>query len=217
MSEKLVLAVPKGRILEELLPKLEKAGIVPEAAFFEKENRQLRFATNIDYLDIIRVRSFDVATFVAFGAAAIGVAGSDVIAEFDNLELYAPLSLGIGTCRLSIAAPREGNIERDFSRLSHLRIATKYPSITKKYFEGLGIQAECVKLNGAMELAPLLDMCPYIVDLVSTGSTLKANGLEEIDTIMEVSSYVVMNRTISKTRAKEMQALLERFKDVADG
>ncbi|TAL04134.1 MAG: ATP phosphoribosyltransferase, partial [Rhodospirillaceae bacterium] len=187
--EPLVIAVPKGRILDEALPIIRAAGIVPEAAFMDESSRQLKFATNQPQVSLIRVRSFDVATFVAFGAAQVGIAGNDVLMEFDYADIYAPLDLGIGKCRLSIAQParmQDGLLDLD--RLSHVRIATKYPNITGKWFAERGIQAECVKLNGAMELAPALGLCPRIVDLVSTGSTLKANGLVEVTTIADVSS-----------------------------
>ena len=164
-NEKLVLALPKGRILKELAPMLAGAGIEPEAAFNDDSARQLRFATNHPNLEIVRVRSFDVATFVAFGAAHFGVAGNDVLMEFDYPELYAPVDLNIGHCRLSVAAPKELLAEEDPARWSHIRVATKYPEITRKHFAARGVQAECIKLNGAMELAPNLGLCKRIVDL----------------------------------------------------
>lgn len=212
MSEKLIMAVPKGRILKELAPLMEKAGIIPEEEFFNKDTRLLRFKTNMKNLDIIRVRSSDVATFIVFGAADIGVVGSDILKEFDSPEIYAPLNLGIGKCRLSVAATKE-LAKEDQSSWSHIRVATKYPSTTKKYFAQKGIQAECIKLNGAMELAPGLGLCRRIVDLVSTGSTLKANGLIEIDKISDVASYFVINRTSFKTRQSEINKILENFKN----
>ena len=213
-NEPLVIAVPKGRILDEALPIVRAAGIVPEAAFMDDGSRQLQFATNMPGVSIIRVRSFDVATFVAFGAAQLGIAGNDVLMEFDYAEIYAPLDLGIGRCRLSIAQPKDGpDSEMDLVRLSHVRIATKYTNITGKWFAERGIQAECVKLNGAMELAPALGLCPRIVDLVSTGSTLKANGLVEVKTIADISSRLIVNRTALKVRSAEIGALIERFRD----
>lgn len=209
-SEPLVIAVPKGRILDEALPLIRAAGIEPERAFMDENSRLLKFATNQPHVSIIRVRSFDVATFVAFGAAQIGIAGNDVLMEFDYPDIYAPLDLGIGKCRLSIAQ-RVGE-ELDLERLSHVRIATKYPNITGKWFAERGIQAECVKLNGAMELAPVLGLSPRIVDLVSTGSTLKANGLVEVTTITEISSRLIVNRTALKVRSAELSAVIERFR-----
>lgn len=217
MSQKIILAVPKGRILDELLPLMERAGIIPEREFFDKDSRLLRFRTNMDNLEIVRVRSFDVATFVAFGAVSMGIAGKDVLMEFDSSEIYAPLNLGIGKCRLSIAATKDLAEKEDISKWSHIRIATKYPITTKKYFARLGIQAECIKLNGAMELAPNLGLCRRIVDLVSTGSTLKANGLEEVEKIADISSYLVVNRTSFKTRQSEISDIINRFKGALDG
>ncbi len=212
MSEKIILAVPKGRILEELSPLMSKADIIPEAAFFDKNSRLLQFKTNHKNLDIIRVRSFDVATFVAFGAASIGVAGSDVLAEFDSPEIYAPLNLGIGKCRMSIAATRDIAESEDISRWSHVRVATKYPNTTRKYFSEHGIQAECIKLSGAMELAPKLGLCRRIVDLVSSGRTLQENGLVEMEKIADVVSCLIVNRTAFKTRANEISPIIEAFR-----
>lgn len=216
-NQKLIIAVPKGRILEEVLPVFSKAGITPEKSFFDDNSRQLQFATNLPNLQIIRVRSFDVATFVAFGAAHLGVAGSDVLDEFDNDEIYAPLALGIGKCRMSVAATSDINKQDDLSKSSHIRVATKYPSTTRKFFAKYGIQAECIKLNGAMELAPTLGLCRRIVDLVSTGSTLKANGLVEIEKISDVESYLIVNRTIYKTRSKEITKIINNFKKALNG
>ncbi len=170
-DEKLVLALPKGRILDEVMPLVRAAGIEPEAAFDYPKSRALRFATNHPHIDIIRVRSFDVATFVAFGAAHIGVCGNDVLMEFDYSEIYAPLDLDIGHCRLAVAEPEEMIDGDDPSRWSHVRVATKYPNVTRNHFAARGVQAECIKLNGAMELAPTLGLCRRIVDLVSTGNT----------------------------------------------
>lgn len=211
MAEKIIIAVPKGRILEELTPLMGKAGIVPEDSFFDKKSRLLQFRTNHKNLDIVRVRSFDVATFVAFGAVAIGVAGSDVVAEFDSSEIYVPLSLNIGKCRMSIAATRDIAENEDISRWSHVRVATKYPNTTSKYFSEHGIQAECIKLSGAIELAPKLGLCRRIVDLVSSGRTLHENGLVEIEKISDVVSNLIVNRTSFKTRSKEINNIIESF------
>jgi ATP phosphoribosyltransferase len=213
----IVIALPKGRILEDITPILKKAGIEAEDDFYSSSSRKLSFATNLDGVKIIRVRSFDAATFVAYGAAQIGIAGSDVLDEFDYSDLYVPLDLDVGKCRMAIAAPVEVAEDKDFMQASHLRIATKYPNITKKFFAAKGVQAECVKLNGAMELAPKLGLCRRIVDLVSTGATLKANGLVEIETISEVSSRLVVNKPASKTRGDEINALVKRFEDAVNG
>ena len=213
----LIIALPKGRILDEALPIVRRAGIIPEAALGDDNSRALRFATNLPHVSIIRVRSFDVATFVAFGAAHLGIAGNDVLMEFDYAEIYAPLDLGIGKCRLSIAQRTDMTDDLDLSRLSHVRIATKYPNITSKWFAEHGIQAECVKLNGAMELAPALGLCPRIVDLVSTGATLKANGLKETATIAQVSSRLIVNRTALKVRSEEISGWIDRFRSAVAG
>ena len=215
-SEILVLALPKGRILGEVMPLLRRAGIEIEPDFADENARQLRFATNHPMLEVIRVRSFDVATFVAFGAAHLGVAGNDVLMEFDYPEIYAPLDLGIGRCRLAVAAPAEDAAHEDPSRWSQVRVATKYPEVTRRHFASRGVQAECIKLNGAMELAPRLGLCRYIVDLVQTGSTLRANGLVEIERIAEISSRFILNRTALKTRPDEVSAWLARLREATD-
>lgn len=216
-AEKLVLALPKGRILDEAMPLVRAAGIEPEPDFDNPKSRALRFSTNHPHIDIIRVRAFDVATFVAFGAAEIGIAGNDVLMEFDYPEIYAPLDLGIGKCHLAVAEPADLADQDDPSRWSHIRVATKYPTITAKHFAQRGVQAECVKLNGAMELAPGLGLCRLIVDLVSTGSTLKANGLVEVERVAEISSRLIVNRTALKTRPEELAGWIERFREGAYG
>ncbi len=132
---------------------------------------------------MVRVRPFDVATFVAFGAAQLGICGADVLMEFDYPEIYAPLDLGIGRCRIPVAEPAETAGSDDPSRWSHVRVASKYPTIARRHFAGRGIHAEVVELSGAMELAPSLGLARLIVDLVQTGSTLKANGLVETEVI----------------------------------
>ena len=215
-TEPLVIALPKGRILKEAMPLVRAAGIEPEAAFDDPKSRQLRFATNHPGLEIIRVRSFDVATFVAFGAAHLGIAGHDVLMEFDYSDIYAPIDLGIGYCRLAVAEPAELSRTDDPSRWSHVRVATKYPNITANHFAKRGVQAECIKLNGAMELAPTLGLCRRIVDLVSTGSTLKANGLVEVEHIADITSRLIVNRTALKTRPVEIQGWIEQFRRAVD-
>lgn len=216
-TDKLILALPKGRILGEVLPLLARAGIKPEPEFSDPATRKLRFDTSDPGIEIIRVRAFDVATFVAFGAAHFGVAGSDVIMEFDYPELYAPLDLDIGKCRLSVAAPQSVVAVDNPARWSHVRVATKYPNLTQRHFARRGVQAECIKLNGAMELAPTLGLCRRIVDLVSTGGTLKANGLVEIETIAEISSRLVVNRAALKTRATTLTGWIDRIREATEG
>lgn len=211
MDDSLIVALPKGRILDEAMPLVQAAGLIPEAEFANEHSRKLRFSTNFPNIDIIRVRSFDVATFVAFGAAHIGIAGNDVLMEFAYSEIYAPLDLGIGACRLAVAEPVDMAETDDPHSWSHIRIATKYPNITKRFFANRGVQAECVKLNGAMELAPSLGLCSRIVDLVSSGSTLKANNLKEIETIAPISSRLIVNRTALKTRSHQITDWIARF------
>ena len=215
MTGPLVLAVPKGRILSEAMPLVRAAGIEPEAGFDDPGDRRLHFRTNLPGLSIIRARSFDVATFVAFGAAGMGIAGRDVIMEFGYDELYAPLDLGIGHCRLAVAEPAAMVAYDDPRRWSQIRIATKYPEITKRHFAARGVQAQCIKLSGAMELAPSLGLCRRIVDLVSSGATLKANGLVEVEHIADITSCLVVNRTALKTRTAELQGWIERFREAS--
>jgi ATP phosphoribosyltransferase len=210
-----VLALPKGRIQRELVPLLTRAGLEPESDFHDENSRKLRFSTTDPRLEIIRVRSFDVATFVAFGAAQLGVAGNDVLLEFDYPEIYAPVDLGIGKCRLAVAEPAEMVGEDDPNRWSHIRVATKYPNITCAHFAARGVQAECIRLSGAMELAPTLGLCRRIVDLVSTGATLKANNLVEVEHIADVTSRLVVNRTAWKTNPEEIGGWIERLRTAA--
>jgi len=216
VNETLILALPKGRILKEVMPIVRHTGIEPEPAFDDPDARQLRFATNLPGLEIIRVRSFDVPTFVAFGGAHMGVAGNDVLMEFEYPEIYAPLDLQVGHCRISVAEPEDMVPGDDPARWSSLRIATKYPGITQKYFARRGVQAECIKLNGAMELAPQLGLCRRIVDLVSSGATLKANGLVEIERICDITSRLAINRAAWKTRSEEINQWIGRFQEAID-
>ena len=216
MSNPLTFAVPKGRILDEALPLMARAGVVPEAGFHDKSNRALSFACAKNDIwgsdmRVIRVRAFDVATFVAHGAAQVGIVGSDVVEEFAYPDLYAPVDLAIGHCRLSVAEP-VGQVGAPLS--SHLRVASKYPNLTRRHFERMGIQAEVVKLNGAMELAPGLGLASRIVDLVSTGRTLKDNGLVETSTILEISARLIVNRAALKTDPR-VGALVEAFRAMA--
>jgi ATP phosphoribosyltransferase len=210
-----VLALPKGRILKEALPLLEAAGIRPEAEFGDKSSRKLRFATNQPDLEIIRVRSFDVPTFVAFGAAHLGIAGNDVLLEFDYPEIYAPVDLGIGRCRLSVAEPAEMVAGDDPGRWSSIRVATKYPNVTRRHFAARGVQADCITLSGAMELAPILGLSQRIVDLVATGATLRANNLVEVELIAEVTSRLIVNRGAWKTAPARIGDWMERFRAAA--
>ncbi len=211
-DNKLILALPKGRILGELLPILAGCGIRPEAAFSDDSSRKLRFETNIKELDIIRVRAFDVATFVAFGAAQIGVAGRDVLEEFSYPEIYAPVDLKIGACRLAVAMHKTEAQNDNPARWSHIRVATKYPALTARHFAQRGVQTECIHLNGAMEIAPTLGLTRRIVDLVSSGGTLKANDLVEVEHIMDITSRLIVNRSALKTQPELMNGWIEKFR-----
>lgn len=210
--KKILFAVPKGRILKELKLVFEKAGIIPEDDFFNEDSRKIVFATNFENLEIVKVRSFDVATFVQFGACDVGVCGKDVVEEFSSQEIFSMIDLKIGKCRLSIAAPNE-NKDAEIDKLSHVRIASKYVNLTKKFFVKKGIQAEVVKLNGAMEIAPELGLSNFIVDLVDSGKTLKENNMFELEKIMDVSSYFIVNRTSFKTKNQEINSLIELLND----
>ena len=209
---KIIIAIPRGRIIKELKKILLKTSFAPEDELFDDKSRKLTFLSKNKEINFIKVRAFDACTFVAFGAAQIGIAGEDVIKEFDYSEIYAPLELNIGHCRLSVAALKTLLKKEDPETWSNIRVATKYPNISKEYFANKGIQVEAIKLNGSMELAPSLNMCRRIVDLVSTGATLKANGLKEIDEIIKVQSKLIVNRSAFKTNNKKIQAIMDEVK-----
>ncbi len=208
----LILALPKGRILGECGALLARAGLHPAPDYADEASRRLRFPTDDPALEVVRVRSFDVATFVAFGAAELGICGADVLMEFDYPEIYAPLDLGIGRCRISVAEPAETAGTDDPARWSSVRVASKYPSLSRRHFAARGVQAEVVALSGAMELAPTLGLARLIVDLVQTGSTLKANGLVETEVIAPVSARLIVNRTALKTRPEAVGGWIARFR-----
>ena len=210
------MAVPKGRILKELNPLLKDIGIEPEEDFFNKDSRKLMFNTNLSFLDIIRVRSFDVATFVAIGAAQIGIAGDDVLNEFNYEEIYNILDLKIGKCRLSIARTRS-TISKESEKQGHILVATKYKNTVTNYFAKKGIRAECIKLNGAIELAPKLGICSTIVDLVSTGKTIKENNLEETEVLLKITSKLIINKIAYKLMNDNITSIVEKFKKIIDG
>ena len=208
----LVLALPKGRIMRECAALLARAGVHPAPDYQDEGSRRLRFPTDDPALDVVRVRPFDVATFVAFGGAQIGICGSDVLMEFDYPELYAPLDLDIGHCRVSVAGPDDWIDTVETRSWSRVRVATKYPNIARRHFAARGIHADIVHLNGAMELAPGLGLSKLIVDLVQTGSTLAANGLRESEVIADISSRLVVNRTALKTQPEKIGAWIARFR-----
>ena len=214
MSRKIFIAVPRGRIIKECRKILNKTSFAPDPLLFDDNSRKLTFASNDKSINYIKVRAFDVCTFVAFGAAQIGIAGEDVIQEYSYSEVYSMLSLDIGLCRLSVAASSKLIKKEDPSIWSNIRIATKYPNLTKKFFSKKGIQVEAIKLNGSMELAPSLSMCRRIVDLVSTGKTLKANGLKEVEKIIDVSSKLIVNRSAYKTNTNKIDSIISQFNKI---
>ena len=209
MMKKIILAVPKGRILEELEPLLKKIAIIPEIEFFNEKTRKLTFSTNFPNLEIIKIRSFDVANFVRFGGADIGICGKDVIEEFSSSEFYSILDLKIGKCRLSLA--KQSNCQKNLLTLKNTRVATKYTKITQEFFAKNGIQAEIIKLNGSIEIAPKLNLCDFIIDLVSSGKTLQENNMIEVEKILDITSYLIANRTSLKTKNIEINQFIKMF------
>ena len=212
--KKTIIAIPRGRIIEECQNILNKTTFAPDPLLFDENSRNLTFSSKEKNIDYIKVRSFDVCTFVAFGAVQIGIAGEDVIQEFNYSEVYAPLNLNIGHCRLSVAALTSLLEKENPETWSNIRIATKYPNISRKFFGKKGVQVETIKLNGSMELAPSLKMCRRIVDLVSTGKTLKENGLTEVEQIMKVQSKLIVNRSSFKTNSDTVQKIIEELKTI---
>jgi ATP phosphoribosyltransferase len=200
----LTIAVSKGRIYEEALPLLEQAGIFPVDD--PKKSRKLILDTNRGEVKLVVIRATDVPTFVEYGAADMGIAGKDVLLEHGAESLYEPLDLGIARCRLMTAMPKDAP-----AITRRVRVATKYVNTARRYFAGLGIQAEIIKLYGSMELAPLVGLAECIVDLVDTGNTLKANGLEPRELIMDISSRLVVNKASMKMKHAAIQALIEQF------
>ena len=212
MNDKdIIIALPKGRILKQVLPIFDKVGIIPEKSFFNEKDRKLKFETNIPNIKLIIVRSFDVATFLIYGAAHIAIIGSDVLEEFNHSEIYSPIDLKIGLCRLVVATTKEILNDEDPLTWSYVRVATKYPNLTSEHFKKRGVHADCIKLNGAMELAPSMGLCRRIVDLSESGETLKANGLIEIEEIMKVSTRLAVNRNAYKTNFKEINKIIKKF------
>ena len=204
MSQKLTIALSKGRILDETIPLLRHAGIEPVEDI--KSSRKLIFDTNQPNVKLVVIRATDVPTYVAHEAADIGVAGKDVLMEADNQNLYEPLDLGIAKCRLMTAAP-VGQTDVP----GRLRVASKFTNIAKRYFAEQGKQVDIIKLYGAMELAPILDLADQIVDIVDTGNTLKANGLEPRELIALISTRLVVCKASMKMKYAMIQPLLERL------
>ncbi|MFI3137203.1 MAG: ATP phosphoribosyltransferase [Methylococcaceae bacterium] len=201
----LTIAVSKGRIFEDSMPFLREAGI--ELIDDPKTSRKLILDTTRSDVRVIIIRATDVPTFVEYGAADLGIAGKDVLLEHGADSLYEPLDLNIACCRLMTATPKD---MQDIPK--RVRVATKYVKTAQQYFASRGIQAEIIKLYGSMELAPLVGLADCIVDLVDTGNTLKANGLEPRDLIMNISSRLVVNKAAMKMKHTEIQALIDQFK-----
>lgn len=205
----ITLALSKGRILDDTLPLLERIGISVDPAVLD--SRRLILPTADPGLRLIIVRASDVPTYVRYGAADLGVAGKDVLLEHGGDGLYQPIDLGIGRCRMCVAAKRGFDYAAAVRRGARLRVATKYVSVAREHFAAKGVHVDPIKLYGSMELAPLVGLADAIVDLVSTGSTLKANDLVEVEEIMPISARLVVNQASLKTRHAELAPLLERL------
>jgi len=200
----LTIAVSKGRIYEEALPLLAEAGITPIDD--PQKSRKLILATTRSDVQLVTIRATDVPTFVEYGAADLGIAGKDVLMEHGADSLYEPLDLGIAGCRLMTAARVDAPAIK-----GRIRVATKYVKTAQRYFADLGVQAEIIKLYGSMELAPLVGLADCIVDLVDTGNTLKANGLEPRELITNITSRLVVNKASMKMKHQAIQALIDQL------
>jgi ATP phosphoribosyltransferase len=200
----LTIALTKGRILKETLPLLARAGIEPSEDI--DASRKLVFATNVSGVRLLVLRGSDVPTYVQYGAADHGVSGKDTLMEHGGDGIYEPLDLGIARCRLMTAA-----VAGSAPSAGRIRVATKYVNIARRYYAEQGRQADMIKLYGAMELAPIMALADEIVDIVDTGNTLKANGLEARETIAEISSRLIVNRAAMKKKHQLIQPLLNRL------
>lgn len=201
-SEQITIALNKGRPLEACLPLLAAAGVVPEES--PTQSRKLVFATGLEHVRVVVIRPSDVPTYVEHGAADIGITGKDTLLEYGGTGYYEPLDLGVSRCRLMTAG-----LPGHRPRGPRLRIATKFINVARRYYAERGRQVELIRLSGAMELAPLMGLADYIVDIVETGSTLAANGLEPLDVIAEVSTRVVVNKASMKVKRQTIAPLLE--------
>jgi len=208
-NQQLTLALSKGRIFEETLPLLEAAGI--RVTENPETSRKLILATNDPHVRVIIVRASDVPTYVQYGAADFGVAGKDVLQEHGGAGLYQPIDLNIAHCRMSVAVSQGFDYENAVRQGARLRVATKYTDIARKHFASKGVHVDLIKLYGSMELAPLVGLSDAIVDLVSTGSTLRANHLVEVEHIMDISSRLVVNQAALKLKRERLQPIIEAF------
>ncbi len=205
MNDFITFALPKGRILQDSMALFGKIGITcPEMA---GDSRKLVFENRESRLRFMAVRATDVPTYVEYGCADIGVVGKDTLMEQDK-DLYEPLDLKFGYCRLVVAEPKALLDEEDPSCWSNIRVATKYPNITERYFANRGVQVELIKLYGSIELAPLVGLAERIVDLVSTGATLRDNGMVEVETIAEITSRLIVNRASLKTKHQRISRII---------
>lgn len=209
MSQKLTLALSKGRIFEETLPLLKAAGI--EVTEDPETSRKLILATNDPQVNVIIVRASDVPTYVQYGAADFGVAGKDVLLEHGGEGLYQPIDLDIAKCRMSVAVSAGFDYASAIRQGARLRVATKYLLTAREHFAAKGMHVDLIKLYGSMELAPLVGLADAIVDLVSTGGTLRANNLVEVEHIMDISSRLVVNQAALKLKRERLQPILEAF------
>lgn len=207
-EETLTIAMPKGRILKDAVNLFKSAGF--DFSEILKDERRLIFDNPAEGLRFMVIRSQDVPTYVEYGAADLGIAGRDVLVE-QSRELYEPLDLGIGECRMVVAEPKELRRRDNPGHWTHIRVATKYPNITLRHFLAKGIQVDIIKLYGSIELAPLLGLSERIVDLVQTGETLRKNGLVEVEDVMHVTSKLVCNRASLKTKPKRVKELVDRL------
>jgi ATP phosphoribosyltransferase len=205
----IAIALSKGRILDESLPLLAKAGIV--ASEDASTSRKLIIDTSRDNVRLIIVRATDVPTYVQYGAADLGVAGGDVIAEHGGAGLYQPLDLRIARCRLMVAVRSGFDYERAVRQGARLRVATKYVQLAREHFAAKGVHIDLIKLYGSMELAPLTGLADAIVDLVSTGSTLKANRLVAVEEIVQVSARLIVNQAAFKLKRDTIQPVIDRL------
>ncbi|WKB54784.1 ATP phosphoribosyltransferase [Eleftheria terrae] len=205
----ITLALSKGRIFEETLPLLKAAGI--EVTEDPEKSRKLILPTNRDDVRVVLVRATDVPTYVQYGGADLGVAGRDVLLEHGGQGLYQPLDLRIARCRMSVAARADFDYAAAVRQGSRLRVATKYTTVARQHFADKGVHVDLIKLYGSMELAPLTGLADAIVDLVSTGSTLKANHLVEVEQIMEISSRLVVNQAALKLKREPIRRLIDVF------
>ena len=209
MSKMITLALSKGRIFDETLPMLAKAGITVSED--PETSRKLILATSNPNLRVIIVRASDVPTYVQYGAADLGVAGYDVLAEHGMDGLYAPIDLGIAKCRMSVAVHEGFDYASAVRQGARLRVVTKYVEQAREHFANKGVHVDLIKLYGSMELGPLVGLSDAIVDLVSTGSTLRANNLVEVEHIMDISARLVVNRAALKLKREKLQSIIDAF------